>query len=229
MPTPMIPACCSISVKRWPDRGTGRGRSRRSSRRWTPTRAIRACPIISASWSSSSTRRRKRVGRSIVSSGLRRAGTRVRSRMRNSGWLRCASVVVPVVLCAAPTAARAQQRAAYEELQTFSGVLNHIRLNYPDSVSYTELVAAAIRGVLRSLDPHSYYVSRLEWQRRYALERGELFTVGLTVEDVEGVPTVLTIVPPSPAAKGGVLPGDRIVAGNDTAVAGLEIQTLELR
>ncbi len=72
--------------------------------------------------------------------------------MRNSGWLRCASVVVPVVLCAAPTAARAQQRAAYEELQTFSGVLNHIRLNYPDSVSYTELVAAAIRGVLRRRD-----------------------------------------------------------------------------
>jgi len=128
-----------------------------------------------------------------------------------------------------PNAARAQQRAAYEELQTFSGVLNHIRLNYPDSVSYTELVAAAIRGVLRSLDPHSYYVSRLEWQRRNALERGELFTVGLAVEDVEGVPTVLTIVPRSPAAKGGVLPGDRIVAVNDTAVAGLEIQTLELR
>src|SRR5258705_251513 len=128
-----------------------------------------------------------------------------------------------------PNAARAQQRAAYEELQTFSGVLNHIRLNYPDSVSYTELVAAAIRGVLRSLDPHSYYVSRLEWQRRNALERGELFTVGLTVEDVEGVPTVLTIVPRSPAAKGGVLPGDGIVAVNDTAVAGLEIQTLELR
>ncbi|MGE5800977.1 MAG: hypothetical protein ACM358_01860, partial [Gemmatimonadota bacterium] len=37
------------------------------------------------------------------------------------------------------------QRSAYEELQTFSGVLNHIRLNYPDSLSYSELVAAAIR------------------------------------------------------------------------------------
>lgn len=149
--------------------------------------------------------------------------------MRNSGWLRCASIVVLVVLCAAPTAARAQQRAAYEELQTFSGVLNHIRLNYPDSVSYTELVAAAIRGVLRSLDPHSHYVSRLEWERRNALERGELFTVGIALEDVEGVATVLAVAPTSPAAKGGVLPGDRIVTVNDTAVAGLELQTLELR
>src|SRR5438034_7749194 len=41
-------------------------------------------------------------------------------------------------------------RSAYEELQTFSGVLNHIRLNYPDSVGYTELVAAAIRGDRKS-------------------------------------------------------------------------------
>src|SRR5258705_6771833 len=229
MPTPMIPACCSISVKRWPDRGTGRGRSRRSSRRWTPTRAIRACPIISASWSSSSTRRRKRVGRSIVSSGLRRAGTRVRSRMRNSGWLRCASVVVPVVLCAAPTAARAQQRAAYEELQTFSGVLNHIRLNYPDSVSYTELVAAAIRGVLRSLDPHSRFESRVEFERQNALERGEVFTVGVALEEVDGAATVFAVAPRSPAAKGGILPGDRVLALNDTAVAGLGMSTPTLR
>src|SRR5260370_13895183 len=55
------------------------------------------------------------------------------------------------------------QRAAYEELQTFSGVLNHIRLNYPDSVGYSELVAAAIRGVFRAPGPHSDYVARPEW------------------------------------------------------------------
>ena len=110
-------------------------------------------------------------------------------------------VVAVALAFAAPSAAVAQSRAAYEELQTFSGVLNHIRLNYPDSVSYAELVAAAIRGVLRSLDPHSYYVSRLEWTKRSALERGELFTVGITVEDVEGAATVLAVVPRSPAAK----------------------------
>ncbi|HWC75331.1 MAG TPA: hypothetical protein VG454_15460, partial [Gemmatimonadales bacterium] len=63
----------------------------------------------------------------------------------------------PPAVLAAPRAALAQSRAAYEELQTFSGVLTYIRQNYPDTVSYAELVAAAIRGVLRSLDPHSYY------------------------------------------------------------------------
>jgi carboxyl-terminal processing protease len=125
--------------------------------------------------------------------------------------------------------AAAQTRSAYEELQTFSGVLNHIRINYPDSVGYGELVAAAIRGVLHSLDPHSRFESRVEFERQNALEKGELVSVGVSLEDVEGAATILAVAPRSPAAKGGVLPGDRVVALNDTSVAGLGMRTLELR
>ncbi len=137
-------------------------------------------------------------------------------------------IVLFLWLAVAPVAA-AQQRSAYEELQTFSGVLNHIRLNYPDSVSYSELVAAAIRGVLHSLDPHSRFESRVEYERQTALEKGDLFTVGVSLEDVEGAATILSVAPRSPAAKGGVLPGDRVLAVNDTSVEGLEMATLKLR
>jgi carboxyl-terminal processing protease len=148
---------------------------------------------------------------------------------KNASW-RCASALA-LLLVLAPAAAAGQKstRSAYEELQTFSGVLNHIRLNYPDSVGYSELVAAAIRGVLRSLDPHSRYVSRLDWERQSALERGELSTVGIVLEDVEGATTVLTVFPKSSAMKAGVLPGDRLVTLNDTSVAGLDAGTLEVR
>ena len=151
--------------------------------------------------------------------------------MRSSALTRFsrAAAVTAVFLMVAPVAAAQTPRSAYEELQTFSGVLNYIRLNYPDSVGYSELVAAAIRGVLHSLDPHSRFASRVEFERQNALERGELFTVGLSLEDVEGAATVLAVVPRSPAAKGGVLPGDRVVTLNDTSVTGLGMKTLELR
>ncbi len=157
-----------------------------------------------------------------------------KSRSPSSISRRCSSAALgalatAALIASAPCPAAAQTRAAYEELQTFSGVLNHIRLNYPDSVGYTELVAAAVRGVLRALDPHSHYESRLEWQRQNALERGELFTVGVSLEEVEGAATVLAIAPKSPAAKGGILPGDRILTMNDTSVAGLDMATLALR
>ena len=120
-------------------------------------------------------------------------------------------------------------RSSYEELQNFSGVLNYIRLNYPDSVSYGDLVTAAIRGMLRSLDPHSHYVSVAGLQARGALERGELFTIGVVLEEVDDAATVLAVMPKSPADKGGILPGDRLVKLNDTSVAGLDMETLELR
>ena len=137
--------------------------------------------------------------------------------------------VVVVLLTTTASTLSSQSRSAYEELQTFSGVLNHIRLNYPDSLGYSELVAAAIRGVLRALDPHSYYVSRAEWERRSALERGELFTVGLRLEEVEGAPTVLAVARHSSAEKAGIVAGDRLVMLNDTSVAGMDMSTLELR
>lgn len=123
----------------------------------------------------------------------------------------------------------AQTPTAYEELQTFSGVLNHIRTNYVDTVGYHELVHAAIDGVLHALDPHSSFFSRADFERRNALERGTLAITGLQIEEVDSTVVVLAVYPKSPAAKAGVQPGDRITTVNDTSVAGLDAEELALR
>ncbi len=120
------------------------------------------------------------------------------------------------------------QGSSYEELQKFSTVFNHIRLNYVDSVAYAELVSAAIEGMLQALDPHSYFISRRDWEVRSALERGELGVSGTVLDEEEGVATVEAVVPESPAAKAGVLPGDRVVQVNDTSVIGLHLEKVEL-
>jgi carboxyl-terminal processing protease len=155
-----------------------------------------------------------------------------RSPMPSSASAPCRSLLVLALLFAAGPAIRpagAQQRSAYEELQTFSGVLNHIRLNYVDSVTYAQLVRAAIDGVLHALDPHSSFFSRQDWEKRSALERGELAVTGLYLEEVDSAVTVLAVAPQSPAARGGILAGDRLDQLDDTSVAGLEVRTVELR
>ncbi|HET7790513.1 MAG TPA: S41 family peptidase [Gemmatimonadales bacterium] len=129
------------------------------------------------------------------------------------------------LLVAAPLAGQ----ASYEELQTFSGVLNHIRLNYVDSTTYHELVQAAIRGVLRALDPHSSFFSSADWEKLSKLDKGELAGPGLQVETVDSAVTVVWVVPKSPAAKAGILPGDRVTRVNDTTVAGLSERDVNLR
>ena len=137
---------------------------------------------------------------------------------------RCTSLLLAAILAAAPVSrGAAQQRTSYEELQTFSQVLTYIFHSYPDSVSYSVLVKAAIDGVLRDLDPHSLFLSRLDYERFDSLQRGDLATTGASLDDIDGDPTVLGVYPKSPAEDGGVRPGDRVLAINDTVVDGLEI------
>ena len=137
-------------------------------------------------------------------------------------------IALALVICAAPPAAAAQS-SSYEELQRFSAVLNHIRANYPDSVTYNGLVRAAIDGMLRSLDPHSWFASREDYEKLSALDRGELAVTGIAFEFADGVPTVLSAIRKSPAEKSGVLPGDRILRIDGVPVSGMTSKSIVLR
>ena len=97
--------------------------------------------------------------------------------------------------------ARAQaQVSTYEQLQSFSSVLSQVRANYVDSVNVGSLVRAAIVGMLRSLDPHSRYQAREDFELEARFDAGHLAAGGLSVEDADGAPVVLTVVPGGAAA-----------------------------
>jgi carboxyl-terminal processing protease len=132
-----------------------------------------------------------------------------------------------VLLVGRPRPAFAQ--GSYEQLQAFSAVLNYVRLNYVDSVTYQGMVRSAIAGMLQALDPHSRLETRADFERYQELMRGRLASSGMTLELVDGRPTVLAAVHDSPADRAGVLAGDRVLSINDTTVAGIRPHDLELR
>ena len=126
------------------------------------------------------------------------------------------------VLLSAALAPRAQgQASTYEQLQTFSSLINQVRMSYVDTVTYAQLVHAAINGVLSSLDPHSRFESRTMAERELAYQSGKLGGTGIVLEDVDGALTVLSLLPNSPAARAGISPGDRLLSIDDTTVDGL--------
>ena len=127
--------------------------------------------------------------------------------------MRRSTIATLTLLCVASGTVRAQARMTpYEQLQVFSTVLNQIRRSYVDSVSYRHLVRAAVEGMLSSLDPHSRYESHEEFMRRMGFERGELASPDIAVDVLDGEVIVLGVADDSPAAKAGLLPGDRIRA-----------------
>jgi len=127
-----------------------------------------------------------------------------------------------------PRALRAQA-STYQLLQTFSDLLNQIRVNYVDSVTTQHLVRGAIEGMLASLDPHSYFLAHDRAAVLHAWDAGQLAETGIRVESEEGAITVAAVVPGSSADRAHVAPGDRIVAVNDTSVAGVEAHEVQAR
>jgi len=138
-------------------------------------------------------------------------------------WLVAATVAV-----ALPQASVAAQGSA-EELTRFSAVLSHIRANYADSVTYKQLVRSAIDGMLKGLDPHSWYLSSDDNARFNALERGELAVTGVSVEIADGTPTILAVTESSPADRAGVHAGDRLMAVDGVPTTGLNARAIALR
>ena len=139
--------------------------------------------------------------------------------------------VLPIALAllAAGAAPAVAQTPTYEQMQSFSFLLSQVRLNYVLHVTTEQLVRAAMEGMLRSLDPHSRFVPREDNDRWMAWEAGKLAGTGIVLEDEDGAATVAAVRGGSPAERAGILPGDRLRALNDTVVAGLSAEALQLR
>ncbi len=107
-----------------------------------------------------------------------------------------------------------RKRTVYEDLQMFSQALNQIRVNHPDSVDTHELFMAAVEGMVRAADPHSYVIPavRLDTLKERQLRDGKLHPVPVAFRYVGGTPVVVSVAPGSEAARQDVLPGDALVS-----------------
>jgi carboxyl-terminal processing protease len=135
--------------------------------------------------------------------------------------------VAGLLLASGVSLTASAQGTAYEQLQTFTGVLSHVRMNYVDTVDFGTLVQSSIRGMLSSLDPHSRYVTRREFELQLQWDRGELGGPGLSLDEAGSRITVLSVTPGGPAARSGVQPGDRLIRVNDTSVVGRSTGLIE--
>jgi len=106
----------------------------------------------------------------------------------------------------------------FEKLDVFARVLSYVESNYVEEVDERKLVYGAVKGMMRTLDPHSDFMTPEEFADMRADTDGEFGGVGIEINDDGGVIVVVEPIAGSPAAKAGLLPGDRIIAidGNPT-------------
>lgn len=99
---------------------------------------------------------------------------------------------------------------------------------YIDTINEDKLVEDAIRGMLDNLDPHSSYSTPEETQELNEPLQGNFSGIGITFNMVEDTLYVISTVPGGPSEKVGVMAGDRIIAVNDTSIAGQKMKNSDI-
>lgn len=99
---------------------------------------------------------------------------------------------------------------------------------YVDSVDDDRLVEDAIRGMLKELDPHSSYSNPEETRELNEPLQGNFSGIGITFNMASDTLYVIQTVAGGPSERVGILAGDRIIAVNDTAIAGVKMKNSDV-
>ena len=99
---------------------------------------------------------------------------------------------------------------------------------YVDTVNEQNLVENGIRGMLEKLDPHSSYTTARETKAMTESLNGSFEGIGVQFNMQEDTLIVIQTITNGPSEKVGIQAGDRIVAVNDTAIAGVKMSKEEI-
>lgn len=95
---------------------------------------------------------------------------------------------------------------------------------YVDTINESKLVEDAINGMLKGLDPHSAYSNAEETRELNEPLEGNFSGIGISFNLNKDTVYVIQTVAGGPSEKVGIMAGDRIVACNDTTIAGVKMK-----
>src|SRR5438309_2900023 len=134
--------------------------------------------------------------------------------------------VVPNLCAENPRAASGEEDNGYSQISIFAKAIQLIRQDYVDGnkTSYHDLITAALKGMLSSLDPHSQFMDPDDFRDMQEDTRSRFNGLGIEVSMKNGLPTVITAMEDTPAARAGILSGDQILKVNGISTERMDLQ-----
>lgn len=111
----------------------------------------------------------------------------------------------------------------YESLKIFTEVLSLVESNYVEDVPSKQLVEGAINGMLKSLDPHSAYMSPEVFKEMQVETEGQFGGLGIEITIKDEQLTVVSPIDDTPAHRAGIKAGDKIIKINGTSTKNITI------
>ncbi len=103
----------------------------------------------------------------------------------------------------------------YKNIEVFIEVLRQIEENYVEPQDPQELIHGAIKGMVRSLDPHSSFMTKDEYSELMMETKGSFSGIGIEITLKDNILTVVSPIEGTPADKAGMKSGDMIIKIED--------------
>jgi len=140
------------------------------------------------------------------------------------GWVTvvlATGLIVAGGLMILPSAIAYDSVSANSSLELFMDVFSRTTITYVDSTDSQELIEAALRGMLESLDPNSILLSPDDYENLRIQLSGSFEGVGITIGIRDEWLTVISPVEGTPAFRAGMKAGDRIVEIDGVSTSGV--------
>ena len=140
------------------------------------------------------------------------------------GWITvvlAAGLLVGSGMMILPSATAYDSVSTNSSLELFMDVFSRTSVTYVDSVGSQELIEAALRGMLGSLDPNSVLLSPDDYENLRIQLSGSFEGVGITIGIRDDWLTVISPVEGTPAFRTGMKAGDKIVEIDGVSTVGL--------
>jgi len=110
-----------------------------------------------------------------------------------------------------------------EGLKLFSQVYKQVSSTYVDEIDPESFIEAAIKGMLKTLDPYTAYYSPENISGLDMLTSGTYGGVGIRLGMRGDSLTVISPMEGTPAGRSGIIAGDKIITIDDLSTAGLKL------
>ena len=122
-----------------------------------------------------------------------------------------ALLVIALIGPAGAGPATALDRQSYKNLKLFNEILDMVQKNYVEPVEQKTLIQGAVNGMMKSLDPHSSFMTQDMYKELEVETRGSFGGIGIEITILKDVLTVVSPIEDTPAFQVGIQAGDQIV------------------
>ncbi|MEA3487162.1 MAG: S41 family peptidase [Thermodesulfobacteriota bacterium] len=132
-------------------------------------------------------------------------------------------VLITLILLVGHSVAFAADNETYKNLKLFNEVLNMVEKDYVEEVDPKVVIHGAINGMIKSLDPHSDFMTAEQYNEFKIGTKGTFGGLGIVITMQDDMITVISPIEDKPAFIAGVKAGDKIIKIDGETTKGFTI------